>query len=308
MTFEPRNVSRRFPGLLAAILLGGGPLFGQTPSFEVASIRPSPPIDPAMLQSGKVHRGMMITGTRVDIGNFRLVQLIMKAWDVEKYQVQGPPWVMTGQAFDIDARLPEGATKEQVPAMLQKLLADRFKLQVHIDKQPHEVYALVVAQGGSKLKESAPAADAARVGATGSSTTSIDLSKNGGAVVTEGTGSKYTMTPSPDGTMLHYETSGATVAEWLKALSTLSDRPIVDETGLKGRYDVTMDVSMQDVMAAVRSAGANVPPPAAGVTEASEPSGSLFTVIKSMGLKLEPRKVPMLVVVVDHCEKMPTAN
>ena len=107
----------------------------------------------------------MATGTRLDIGNFRLVQLIMKAWDVEKYQVQGPPWVMTGQAFDIDARLPE-LTKEQVPAMLQKLLADRFKLQVHIDKQPHEVYALVVAQGGSKLKESAPAADAGRVGGT----------------------------------------------------------------------------------------------------------------------------------------------
>ena len=98
------------------------------------------------------------------------------------------------------------------------------------------------------------------------------------------------------------------MAEWLKALSPLSDRPIVDETGLKGRYDVTMDISMQDLMTAVRSAGANVPPPAAGMTEASEPSGSLFTAIKSMGLKLERRKVPMLVVVVDHCEKMPTAN
>ena len=66
------------------------------------------------------------------------------------------------------------------------------------------------------------------------------------------------------------------MAEWLKALSTLSDRPIVDETGLKGRYDVTMDVSMQDVMAAVRSAGANVPPPPAGVTEASEPERLAF--------------------------------
>ena len=308
MTLELRNVSKRFPGLLAAILLGGGSLFGQTPSFEVASIRPSQPIDPAMLQSGKVHRGMMISGNRVDIGNFRLMQLIMKAWDVEMYQVQGPPWLMTGQAFDIVADFPEGATKEQVPGMLQKLLADRFKLQVHMDKQPHDVYALVVQQDGSKLKESALAPDTAPEGVTGSSTTSINQDKNGGAVVTDGTGSKYTMTPSPDGRMMHYEASGSTMAEWLKALSPLSDRPIVDETGLKGRYDVTMDISMQDLMTAVRSAGANVPPPAAGGTDALEPSGSLFTAIKSMGLKLERRKVPMLVVVVDHCEKMPTPN
>ena len=138
---------------------------------------------------------------RVDIGNFRLMQLIMKAWDVEMYQVQGPPWLLTGQAFDIVANLPEAATKEQVPAMLQKLLADRFKLQVHMDKQPHEVYALVVAQGGSKLKEPAPAADTAPHGVTGSSTTSINVGKNGGAVVTDGTGAKHTMTPSPDGTI-----------------------------------------------------------------------------------------------------------
>ena len=214
---------------------------------------------------------------------------------------------MTGQAFDIVADFPEGATKEQVPGMLQKLLADRFKLQVHMDKQPHDVYALVVAQGGSKLKESRSAADAAPQGVTGSSTTSINQDKNGGAVVTDGTGSKYTMTPSPDGRMMHYEASGLTMAEWLKALSPLSDRPIVDETGLKGarRDHGHFNAGFDDRR---RSAGANVPPPAAGGTDASEPSGSLFTAIKSMGLKLERRKVPMLVVVVDRCEKMPTPN
>jgi len=308
MTLELRNVSKRFSGVLGAMLLGAGSFLGQTPSFEVASIRPSQPIDPAMLQSGKVHRGMMISGTRVDIGNFRLMQLIMKAWDVEMYQVQGPPWLMTGQAFDIVAILPEGTTQEQAPGMMQKLLADRFKLQVHMEKRPHDVYALVVAQGGSKLKESAPAADAALQGVTGSNTTSINVGKNGVAVVTDGTGSKQTMTPSPDGTMLHFETSRSTMAELVKTLSPLSDRPIVDETGLKGRYDASMDISMQDLMAATRSMGANAPPSAPGGTEASEPGGSLFTAIKSMGLKLEQRKVPMLVVVVDHCEKMPTDN
>jgi len=291
-----------------AMFLAAGSLFGQTPSFEVASIKPSQPIDPAMIQSGQLHRGMMIDGARVDIGRFRLTQLIMKAWDVEMYQVQGPSWLMTGQAFDIVANLPEGATKDQVPAMLQKLLADRFKLQVHIDKQPREVYPLVVAQGSSKLKESAPAVDTAPPDITGSSTTSINMGKNGGGVVTDGAGHKQTIAPSQDGTMLHLESPGATMAELAAEISPFSDRPIVDETGLKGSYDVTMDISVQEVMAAARSMSADVPPPAAGGTEASEPGGSLSTAIKSMGLKLELRKVPMLVVVVDHCEKMPTDN
>jgi uncharacterized protein (TIGR03435 family) len=223
------------------------------------------------------------------------------------YQVQGPSWLWTGQPFDIVANLPEGATKEQVPAMLQKLLADRFKLQLHIDnKQPHEVYALVVAQG-SKLKKSAPAVDTAPL-VTGSSTTSLNMGKNGGGVVTDGAGHKQTITPSQDGTMVHLEYSGTTMAELAAEISPLSDRPIMDETGLKGRYDVTMDMPLREVMAAARSMSADVPPPAAAGAEASEPGGSLSTAIRSMGLKLERRKVPMLVVVVDHCEKMPTDN
>lgn len=291
----------------AAMFLAAGSSFGQPPSFEVASIKPSPPIDPKTIQSGQLHRGMMIDGARVDIGRFRLAQLIMKAWGVEMYQVQGPSWLMTGQPFDVVANLPEGATREQVLAMLQKLLADRFKLQVHVDKQPHDVYALVVAEG-SKLKESAPAVNTAPQLVTGSSTTSIKMGNNGGGVVTDGAGRKQTMTPSQDGTMVRLEYSGTTMAELAAEISPLADRPIVDETGLKGRYDVAMDVSTREVMAAARSMSGAAPPPAAGGAEASEPGGSLFTAIRSMGLKLERRKVPMLVVVVDHCEKMPTDN
>ena len=288
------------------MFLAAGSSFGQAPSFEVASIKPSPPIDPTTIQSGQLHRGMMIDGARVDIGRFRLAQLIMKAWDVEIYQVQGPSWLMTGQPFDVVANLPERATKEQVPAMLQKLLAERFKLQVHIDKQPHEVYALVVAQG-SKLKVSAPAVDTGPQVVTGSSTTSINIGKNGGGVVTDGAGHKQTITPSEDRTMVHVEYWGTTMAEFAAEISPLSDRPIIDETGLKGRYDVAVDVSTQEMMAAARSMGAGAPPPTAG-TEASQPGGSLSTAIKSMGLKMERRTAPMLAVVVDHCEKMPTDN
>ena len=124
----------------------------QTPAFEVASIKPSEPITPAMVAAGKLHAGMKIDGKRVDIGNFSLMQLICKAYDVKPYQVSGPSWLqavgLAGQRFDIVANLPEGATKEQVPQMLQNLLAERFKLAIHQASKDQAVYAMVIGKGG----------------------------------------------------------------------------------------------------------------------------------------------------------------
>jgi uncharacterized protein (TIGR03435 family) len=252
----------------------------------------------------------------VDIGNFRLMQLIMKAYDVKMYQVQGPSFLMAGQAFDIVANLPQGATKEQVPEMLQKLLAERFKLQVHTDKEPRAVYAMVVTEGGAKIKPAAEPAEGSGPpqGVTGSSTASINQTKDG-ATVSDGAGRQQKMTRSADGKFLHLEASGITMAELAEGLSPLTDQPIVDATGLKGKYEVSLDISIAEMMNAARAMGANVPPDAAGggdaskpAEAASDPGGSVFTAIKSLGLKLERRKEPLLRIVVDHCEKMPTDN
>src|SRR5260370_27442605 len=156
-------------------------MLGQTPAFEVGSIKPSEPITPAMVAAGKLHAGMKIDGKRVDIGNFALMQLICKAYDVKTYQVSGPSWLqavgMAGQRFDIIANLPEGATKEQVPQMLQNLLAERFKLVMHRDTKEQAVYALVIGKGGKaglKIKEAgmpaaAPDGAAPNPAVTGSS-------------------------------------------------------------------------------------------------------------------------------------------
>lgn len=294
-----------------------GSLYAQTPSFDVASIKPAEQITAAMVQSGKLHVGMKIDGARVDIGNFRLMQLIMKAYDVKMYQVQGPGWLLTGQAFDIVANLPAGATKEQVPAMLRKLLEERFKLQVHTDKDPRAVYAMVVAEGGSKLKESAAPVEgaAAPAGVSGSSTASVQINKGGGGTVSDGAGHKQTVTPTPDGKYLRFDASGLTMEELADGLSPLTDQPIVDATGLKGRYDVVLDISMQEVLEVQRRFGGAAAggPPAGGdaskpADAASDPGGSIFTALKTMGLKLERRKEPLLRIVVDHCEKMPTDN
>src|ERR1019366_4635921 len=151
-----------FSSMSVATLLAAGSLLGQTPAFEVASIKPSEPITPAMVASGKLHAGMKIDGKRVDIGNFGLMQLICKAYDVKAYQVTGPSWLKTvglaGQRFDIVANLPEGATREQVPQMLQALLAERFKLVIHRESKDQSVYAMVIGKGGLKIEESQPPA------------------------------------------------------------------------------------------------------------------------------------------------------
>jgi uncharacterized protein (TIGR03435 family) len=310
-----------FSSISVATLLAAGSLLGQTPAFEVASIKPSEPITPAMVASGKLHAGMKIDGKRVDIGNFGMMQLICKAYDVKTYQVSGPSWLqgagLAGQRFDIVANLPEGATKEQIPQMLQALLAERFKLAIHRDSKDQAIYAMVVGKGPLKIKESgappaAPGGEAPNPAVTGSSSVSVSQTKTG-AVVSDGTGKTQKMIPSPDGKSMRFEISGATLAELAEGLTPMADHPIVDMTGLTGKYDVTLEISIQDLMNAARAAGAAVPAaPAADPSKpaeaASDPGGSLFTAIQSLGLKLEPRKSPMTFIVVDHVEKMPTEN
>src|SRR4051812_40630607 len=125
-------------------------------AFEVATIKPSAPINAAAITSGQMpHVGTNIQGTRVDIGYESLADLIPQAFDVKPFQVSGPDWLKT-ERFDIIAKMPDRATKEQMPEMLQALLADRFRLKIHREMRENTVYALVVAKGGPKLKEADP--------------------------------------------------------------------------------------------------------------------------------------------------------
>ena len=300
-----------------------GALPGQTPAaapaFEVASIKPSAPVTPAMAASGKIHAGMKITATRVDIGMMSLMDLICKAYDVKQYQVSGPAW-LGAQRFDILAKMPEGATKEQAPQMLQTLLAERFKLKIHRDdkQQPVPIYALVVGKGGPKMKQSEPDPNAPDPAAgTGSSEVTVSRSGRGSSVVNDGQGGQTKVTMASDGKTMHMENSKLSMARFTEMLSKFVDRPVIDKTELKGDFQVTVDLSMQDMMDAARRAGAPVPPNAPGARgdggrpsdAASDPSGgSVFASIQALGLKLEPRKASLDLIVIDHVEKMPTEN
>ena len=308
---------KRFVGVLglcsASALLGQ--TAGQSLSFEVASIKPSEQITPQMIQSGKIHAGMKMDNKRVDIGQMSLLALICKAYDVKTYQVTGPAWLlqqtMNTPRFDIMANLPEGATKEQVPQMMQNLLKDRFKVELHKETKDQQVYALVLGKAGlSGLKMTpakAPEGGEGNPAVSGSNSVSIEAGKSGSATVSDGSGKSQKMVPSPDGKSMRLEMAGFTLSELAEGLTPLVDHPVVDMSGVQGKYEATMEISMADLMEVARKQGANVPPPAAGDT-ASDPTGSIFTSVQALGLKLEARKAPMVFLVIDKAEKAPTEN
>lgn len=307
---------RMFLGMAGASLLATGVAFGV--EFEVASIKPAQPIT-SQLSSGKFHIGMQVDGARVDIGSISLAALLPLAFNVKQYQIAGAG-VMATDRFDIIGKIPEGARQDQVPEMLQSLLAERFKLTFHRETREHAVYALVEAKGGSKLKaavaepEVPAGGDDAKNGiALNTSDGAVRVAQDGkGGIVTRGgRGGTTRIAPGADGSM-HMEASRVTMAQLADALTRFVDRPVVDETDLKGEYQVALELSMADLMSAARTAGlpGALPPGAVAAASAadaaSEPaSGSVFAAVQKLGLRLEPRKMPLETIVIDHFEKLP---
>ena len=302
------------------LVLAAGAAMAQTaapgPAFEVASVKPAAPLDRSQMLSGQMHIGMKIDAARVDIGGMSLADLIRVAYRVKPYQLSGPDW-MTAERFDVLAKMPEGATREQVPEMLQALLAERFKLAVHRESKEHAVYALVVGKGGPKLKESAPDADAP---AGGDAPAALDVhvsgrGENTQVSISSGQIGTAHMSMGPNGIM-RLEAPKMNMAALADLLARFFDRPVVDLTGLKGTYHVALDLSMEDLRNAARTIGMLGPGMGGGregtrppSDAASDPGGlSIFAAVQQLGLKLEPRKEPLDLIVIDHLEKTPTEN
>ena len=301
-------------GIGAGLVLAGAAL-GQTPAFEVASVKPAAPLDRSQMLSGQMHVGMKVDAARVDIGSMSVAELIRIAYRVKAYQVSGPDW-MASERFDVLAKLPEGASSAQVPEMLQALLAERFKLTVHRESKEHAVYALVVGKNGPKLKESAPDADAPA--ATNDANPQVRISgrgENTQVTISGGQIGTAHMSMGPNGTM-HLEAPRIGMAAFADTLSRFFDRPVVDLTELKGTYQLALDLSMEDLRTAALTMGIMGPGMGAGrgavrppADAASDPGGlSIFAAVQQLGLKLEPRKVAIDFVVIDHLEKAPTEN
>ena len=281
-----------------ASLLGAASVFAQAvkPEFEVASVRPSQASSP---QAASI--GMRIDGAQVRISGFTLKDYLSTAYRVKPYQIQGPDWLGT-ERYEMAATIPAGASTAQIPEMLQALLADRFGLKMHREKKEFPVYTLETEKGGLKLQPLAKdATDSVREGPVNIGGTGSEK----GVSINLGNGSYYTFANNK------FEAKKFSMETLAGMLERFLDRPIVDQTGISGNYDVTFDITPEDyqvmlIRVAVNS-GVVLPPQALRMLEGGTVP-SLAAAMQKAGLKLEPRKSPLDAIVVDDAKKTPTEN
>ncbi len=300
--------------------------------FEVASIKPSALSGRGVIRLGP--RGGPGSGDpgRVTYTFSTIRDLMVDAYGVKRNQISGGPNWLDSERFDIVAKVPAGATKEQVKVMLQNLLAERFKLMLHREAKEQPVYALVVGARGPKLKDSTvtdtpPASDSQRReggrGEAGARAAAPPL--RGMKIGPDGcpetppiaagrAGNLVIMTPNGECMI----SNGQTMDGLAMQLSNRFDRPVIDQTGLKGKYDLRLryDPSSMPAGRGDRSMTKDIkddlgPGPAGGdpANPDGDPPPSIFSALQEqLGLKLEATKGPVDLLVIDRVEKTPAEN
>jgi uncharacterized protein (TIGR03435 family) len=269
------------------------------PTFEVASIRASSE------QVAQVSAGMRVAGSQVRMTAMSVKELIVIAYGAKPQQIVGPEWL--GQTrFDIAATIPAGGSAAQLPQMLRALLAERFQMTMHRETKEFPVYVLGVAKGGPTFEPSkapAPAAEnpggkppAVNVSASGSSAgTTVDL----------GRGSSFAFGNN------RLEVKKMTMTSFAEILTRFVDRPVLDQTGLTGEYDVVLNIAPEDYLPLMVRSGVNagvaLPPQALRLLDGAN-TDPLSGPLRDVGLMLESKRAPLEIVVVDSISKTPTEN
>jgi uncharacterized protein (TIGR03435 family) len=202
-------------------------------------------------------------------GKATLLDFIAVAYSVDDSTRISSATPLDEQRFDLVAKIPQGATKEQFRAMMRALLVERFHLRAHIVSKEFPVFELTVAKGGPKLKPS----DAAE---SGRPRMSANFSTGG------------------DFEVVHVRAQRAPMALLARMLPRPGEPPIFDRTGLTGVYDFTLDYTSERGVS-----GPGAVPPAPDLPVALR---------EQLGLQMSRTKAPLDVVVVDSVEKLPTEN
>jgi len=233
---------------------------GKPPAFDVASVRVS--------QAGGRERGRETITPSPDgviMRNVSLRACTGWAYHVVSYQVNGPDWIGNDR-YDIVAKAAGAVPEDRLRAMMQTLLAERFKMTSHRQTREMQAYLLQVAKGGPKFKESASDGES-------------DIQPD-----------PKTMTVSVQRTGIPFLTD---------VLSNVFRAPVIDQTGLTGKYDIT--INMGKYLLDIRAGDSSGPPP--------DPQAIVLRGLQEeLGLKLEAKKMPVDLVVIDRVEKVPVEN
>jgi uncharacterized protein (TIGR03435 family) len=291
------------PLVASLIAAAAGVAFAQSPPepprFEVASVRPvATPARP----SGRIDGG---PGTddpeRITFTGVPMNRLLLSAYGIlapNSGELSGPPWIAS-EWYDVAAKVPPGATQEQVNLMLQSLLVERFGLKAHHETREVSGYELTVGKGGSKLK---PAADSTAIPvAQGGAASKPTYNRDGYPEVPPGLSA--TLFSTGENGNIHVTGSSQSISDLVRSviLTSLNDgKRIVDKTGLVGKFDFKMDLAED---------GGFRRPRLPALTPDDPVGPDIFTALdKYLGLKLQKAQIATDVVVIDHLEKVPAAN
>ncbi|HEV2619149.1 MAG TPA: TIGR03435 family protein [Acidobacteriaceae bacterium] len=269
MSFKEGNVKLCVAVALVFCIQGVGLAQGNSkrPEFAAATIKLAPAAESQ--SSGEMKSGdagsVNVTADRASYQGVTLKRLLTIAYDLKPVQITGPAWIET-ERYDVVATIPPGAPKEQIPGMLRHLLGDRFQISQHTEKKDEAAYFLRLGSSGPKLKPSS--SDHPRT------ITGFKMSATG---------------VSTDQAEMRF--IGVTIADFAESLSGKLDRPVIDQTGLPGRFDLTFPIDALD------------PPPGSATL-----SSALFTGVHSVGLRLDPGQAPVEHLVVDKAEKVPAED
>jgi len=245
----------------------------------------------------RLGRGVKRDPSRVDIRYWSIKQIILRAYGLWPSQLAGPDW-MDSVRLDISATIPMGAKADDFPGMLQWLLIERFSLAAHTETKNTATFALTVAKGGLKMKPAEPDTNPAGPKAEFGSSR---IERVGRALESLwGDGAELGLKAMSTAGNAHLEFSRMPMDALAQFLSSYLRTPVIDRTGIEGDYQAVLDFSLADTPAVARATGENAAEGSFGT--------SLFAAILRLGLKLEPSKASIPVLVIDHLEQVPTAN
>ena len=271
------------------------------PQFEVASVRPSGPVPPGT----RGGRGGLVPNSpdRLTYQRVLFRTLLMDAYGVHRDQIKGPGWATAdaadgGALFDVSAKVPPGATKEQVATMLQTQVSG---------------YALVAAKGGPKLKESAGPPGKSERNTTAKGTVDLQTQKDGFPELFPERNMGGTF---KDGTV-RMRFRDYPLSDLVQQFSFALAADVIDRTGLTGKYDFTLEFTLPENGSMVGrlatmplSPGQMAPLSKSGPAEGQLDSVSTVSsaMERQLGLRLEASRIAVETLVIDHVEKTPTPD